>query len=225
MTLTTCRWSVAVAPDLGTTTVAFDPAPRPVGDVVIAFGHGASTDLDHATVTSLAGALRAAGIHTARFNFLYMEARKGPPDRMPKLEACYSAVIQSIRERAQPGLLLAGGHSMGGRVASMLAAEHQAIDGLILCAYPLHPAGQPEKLRKDHLALIETPTLCFNGTHDELCTRVIMEPIVMPITRWTMHWLEAADHSFKAPKRSGRTNADILNEVTEAAGAWVKQLL
>jgi predicted alpha/beta-hydrolase family hydrolase len=220
-----CRWSVPVTPSGETTTVAFDPSPHPLDDAVIVFGHGASTDLDHATVTNLAATLRAAGLHTARFNFVYMEAKKGPPDRMPKLMDCYSAVIQSVRERAEPGRLLAGGHSMGGRVASMLAAEGNPLDGLILCAYPLHPSGQPEKLRKDHLPAIQAPTLCFNGTRDELCTRNLMDPIVAPIANWTMHWLEAADHSFKVQKKSGRTNEDILTEVEQTARIWARQHL
>ena len=111
---------------------------------------------------------------------------------------------------------------MGGRAASMLAAGGFACDGLILLAYPLHPAGQPTKLRDAHLADIEAPVVCFNGTRDTLCHRDLMETVLarLPET-WTMHWLEGADHSFHVLKSSGRTEADVLAEIGRRTSAWL----
>ena len=110
---------------------------------------------------------------------------------------------------------------MGGRAASMLAADGFSCDGLILLAYPLHPAGQPEKLRSTHLAQIKVPVLCLNGTRDSLCTRELMDQVVGGLSSsWTMHWLEGADHSFHVLKSSGRSDGDVLNEIGDAYSAW-----
>ncbi len=110
---------------------------------------------------------------------------------------------------------------MGGRAASMLAAEKFACDGVLLLAYPLHPAGKPEKLRDAHLAQIEVPVLCINGTRDALCTHTLMQSMVSRLRdTWTMHWLQGADHSFRVTKASGRSDSDVLNEISGATSIW-----
>jgi predicted alpha/beta-hydrolase family hydrolase len=141
---------------------------------------------------------------------------------MPKLQACYSAVVESVRAQIKPKRLLIGGRSMGGRAASMMAADGFACDGLILLAYPLHPPGQSEKMRDAHLAHIAVPVLCFNGTRDDFCRRELMEAVVAKLPKsWTMHWLADADHSFRVRKSSGRTDAQVLDEVGEATMRWL----
>jgi predicted alpha/beta-hydrolase family hydrolase len=111
---------------------------------------------------------------------------------------------------------------MGGRAASMLAAKGFDCDGLLLLAYPLHPAGRPDQLRDAHLPAIRVPVLCVNGTRDALCTPALMERAIERVTtRWQMHWLETADHSFHVLKRSGRTDADVLAEVAQVSAEWV----
>ena len=126
------------------------------------------------------------GLEVVRFNFPYREKGRKIPDPMPVLKA-------SIAELGSGAII--GGRSMGGRAASMLAADGFPCRGLLLFAYPLHPAGQPEKLRVAHLADIKVPVLCFNGTRDALCRRDLMEQHVPPA--WNMLWLEGADHSLK----------------------------
>jgi predicted alpha/beta-hydrolase family hydrolase len=91
-------------------------------------------------------------------------------------------------------------------------------------AYPLHPPGQPEKLRVEHLRQIAVPVLCFSGTRDEFCTPELMERAVGGLPNWTQHWLEGADHSLHVLKRSGRTDAQVLEELTAAAAAWAEGL-
>jgi predicted alpha/beta-hydrolase family hydrolase len=106
----------------------------------------------------------------------------------------------------------------------MMAAEGFIADGLILFAYPLHPAGQPEKLRDSHLAAITCPVLCLNGTRDELCTQTLMDSVVSKLNpNWTMHWMDGADHSFHVLKRSGRTEEDVFQEIGHTASDWVAQ--
>ena len=107
----------------------------------------------------------------------------------------------------------------------MLASDGFAIDGLLLLAYPLHPAGKPEQLRDAHLPAITAPTLCLNGTRDGLCRRDRMEAALERVgPRFEMHWLEGADHMFHVLKSSGRTDAGVLDEAGQAVEAWMQRL-
>ena len=111
---------------------------------------------------------------------------------------------------------------MGGRAASMMAANNFECDGLLLFAYPLHPPGQPEKLRDAHLPSIKVPVLCFNGTRDPFCTPALMETAVQKVTTtWQMEWVDGADHSFHVPKSSGKTDAQVLDEMADIAQGWL----
>jgi hypothetical protein len=181
------------------------------------FAHGAGGHRDDPGMRALAKLLADLGIEVVRFNFPDREAGSKRPDPMPVLKASMRKEIERVRGRP----LLIGGRSMGGRVATMLAAEGLACDGLLLFAYPLHSAGQPEKLRDAHLPKIQVPVLCFNGTRDALCRRDLMERALEQVKApWTMHWLEGADHSFHVLKRSGRTDAQVLGEIGEAVSRW-----
>jgi predicted alpha/beta-hydrolase family hydrolase len=217
------NWRVAVNGD--ETSAIFEPAAEASDSIVFVCAHGAGGHMRDRGMESLAAALRARGVGVVRFNFLYREHGSGRPDAMPRLQACMKAVIEHARAALRPRTLLIGGRSMGGRTATMLAAEGIACDGLLLFAYPLHPAGKPEKLRDAHLARIATPVLCFNGTRDALATRDLMERAVRPLApRWRMHWLEGADHSFHVLKSSGTTDAAVLDEVADASRAWMTSL-
>jgi len=184
--------------------------------------HGAGGHKDDAQMLRLARALEPAGFEVVRFNFPYREKGSRRIDPMAVLKKSVEEIASKVKDA---GKLVLGGRSMGGRVASMLAAEGFQCDGLLLAAYPLHPAGQPEKLRDAHLAAIRCPVLCLNGTRDALCRRELMEAALKKVTtKWDMRWLEGADHSFRVLKSSGRTDADVDAEVTAAACRWVKEL-
>lgn len=215
----TSQWRVQVG-DAHTTAV-FEPALQSAATVFVC-AHGAGGQMNDRGMLALAEQLRGRGMHVVRFNFLYREQGSGRPDAMPVLKQCIRAVVARVRDEIRPGRVIIGGRSMGGRAASMLAAEGFDCDGLLLLAYPLHPAGKPEQLRDAHLAQIEVPTLCLNGTRDTLCRRDLMEKVVSRLSdAWTMHWLEGADHSFHVLKSSGRTDAEVLDEIGEASGAWL----
>ena len=169
----------------------------------------------------VAQALEAVGFTVVRFNFPYREKGAKLPDPMPVLKDCIASTAARVRGNQK---LIIGGRSMGGRAASMLAADGFECDGVLLLAYPLHPAGQPEKLRDAHLAHIRAPVLCFNGTRDALCDRNLMDPIVSALDHWQMHWLQGADHSFHVLKSSGRTDDEVMEEVGSAAKRWLKGL-
>ena len=213
-------WSVVVGGEQ--TTVAWDPAAGADRHIVFVCGHGAGGQMNDRSVVAAAGALRRRGIGTVRFNFLYRERKSSRPDPMPRLIECFDAVVASVRERVQPATLLLGGRSMGGRAASMMVADGAACDGLLLLAYPLHPPGQPEKLRVEHLPRIAVPVLCINGTRDPFCDPALMKRTVSGLgINWRMLWLTGADHSFHVLKSSGRTDADVLDEVATTVAGWL----
>ena len=166
--------------------------------------------MDDRAMRASAEVLAGAGLDVRRFNLPYRSQGRRIPDPMPTLRAAFEA--QVVREPGRK--LFIGGRSMGGRVATMMAADGFECDGLILLAYPLHPAGKPEKLRDAHLPRIRVPVLCFNGTRDALCTRELMEKALEPVRApWEMHWIEGADHSLSTAK--------ALREIGEATSAWL----
>ena len=188
--------------------------------------HGAGGSMRDRGLTSVANVLRAHGFDVVRYNFLYKEKGRGGPDQMPVLEKTVAAVVARVRQELPSKTpLIIGGRSMGGRAASMLASKGFECDGLLLLAYPLHPPGKPDQLRDAHLPSITVPTLCFNGTRDAFCRRDLMEAVLPRVGRgFTMHWIEGADHSFHVLKSSGRTDAQVLEEVGVASEAWVTRL-
>ena len=176
-------------------------------------------------VSSTARALQDRGIATVRFNFLYKDKKSGRPDPMPKLKDTFSAVVDKTRAEVSPGSLIIGGRSMGGRAASMLAADGFDCAGLLLLAYPLHPPGKPDQLRDAHLPSITVPVLCFNGTRDPFCTPALMNEVLKRVnTNWKMHWVEGADHSFHVLKSSGKTDSQMLNEMADQISDWTGTL-
>lgn len=179
--------------------------------------------MDDRGMLRAAQALSAAGFKVVRFNFPYREKGSKRIDPMPILKEAVAAIAARVRKELNPGRLIIGGRSMGGRAASMLAADGFDCDGLLLLAYPLHPAVNPEILRHAHLAQIRVPVLCLNGTRDALCRRDLMERALAGLS-WQMHWLDGADHSFHVLKSSGRTDDDVFREVTEVSRAWLSQL-
>jgi predicted alpha/beta-hydrolase family hydrolase len=213
------EWRVKVGTD--ETTAVFEPAHASPSGSLFVFAHGAGGDMADRGMVALAEQFRSQGMHVVRFNFLYREKRAGRPDAMPRLKECISAVALRARQEVHSERFIIGGRSMGGRAASMLAADGFACDALLLLAYPLHPAGQPEKLRDAHLARIKIPVLCLNGTRDALCRRDLMENVGRGLSDlWTMHWLEQADHSFHVTKASGRSDADVMKEIGDVSRTW-----
>ena len=214
-------WKIKV----GDVTTSADLDSARADAPVVVFAHGAGGNKDDRGVVKTAGVLRDRGISVVRFNFLYSEKKSGRPDQMPRLQECFTAVVEHTRKEINPKTLIIGGRSMGGRAASMMAAENFKCDGLLLFAYPLHPPGHPEKLRDAHLPSIKVPVLCFNGTRDPFCTRDLMEKAIAPLgSRWEMDWIETADHSFHVLKSSGKTDTQVVEQMGDITRSWVTKI-
>ena len=210
-------WKVRVGE--GEVSALHEPATSGESIATFVCAHGAGGNMQDRGMQAVAKELRGRGLDVVRFNFPYSEKRSGRPDPMPVLRACIEAVMAEVEH---DGPLLIGGRSMGGRAASMMAADHVQADGLLLLAYPLHPAGKPEQLRDAHLPSITMPTLCLNGTRDALCRRDLMEAVLPRLgENFQMHWLEGADHSFHVLKSSGRTDAEVMDEIGSATASWL----
>jgi predicted alpha/beta-hydrolase family hydrolase len=217
-------WKVAVGE--GETTAVYVPSNGNGSKLpVFVCAHGAGGNMADRGMLATADAFREHGIDVVRFNFLYKEKGSGRPDAMPLLMETTAAVVARVRAELSPKRLVIGGRSMGGRAASMLAADGYDADGLLLLAYPLHPAGQPAKLRDAHLPKITMPVLAFSGTRDALCTRELMERALETVTApWDMRWVDGADHSFHVLKSSGTTDAAVMDHIAATSAAWLETL-
>ena len=221
--MSSLEWNVSVGAEQ--VSAIYEPTTVSTESAVFVCAHGAGGHMSDHGMLVTAKTMRDAGLGVVRFNFLYKEKGSGRPDAMPTLMQTTAAVVVSVRERLSPIRLLIGGRSMGGRAASMLAADNFAADGLLLLAYPLHPPGQPEKLRDAHLPRIRMPVLCVNGTRDTLCTPSLMAQALTTVSdAWRMHWVEGADHSFHVLKSSGRTDAHVMEEIGGVTRRWLAVL-
>lgn len=139
-------------------------APR---DRTLVLAHGAGAGQTHRFMCQFADALAARGIDVVTFDFLYVSAGRRAPDRNDKLEACWRAALALAEDEWSGRVPFIGGKSMGGRIASHLAAAGDRAAGLVCLGYPLHPPKQPEKLRVAHLPKLTLPTLVLQGRRDE----------------------------------------------------------
>lgn len=196
--------------------------------VTILLAHGAGAPMDSASMVATAKALAVAGFRVARFEFGYMAARRyghrKPPPRAETVNPEYMAAVEALGAK---GPLIIGGKSMGGRVASMVAAELYAagkIAGLLCLGYPFHPPAKPEQLRTKHLADLKTPTLICQGTRDEFGTREEVAGYALS-DNIEILWLEDGDHDLKPRKSvSGFSTADHLKTLAETVAGWIKTL-
>lgn len=188
------------------------------------FAHGAGAGMRHAFMAAVASGLAERGVATLRYQFPYMEKGSKRPDPPGIAHAAVRAAVASAAQHC-PGLpLIAGGKSFGARMTSQAQAKAPlaGVVGLAFFGFPLHPAGKPSSDRADHLAEVNIPMLFLQGTSDKLAELDLLKAIVKRLGgRATLHVVEAADHSFHAPVRSGRKDAEVMVEVLDALVAWV----
>ena len=207
------------------TAVLYPATARDRAGITLILGHGAGAGQSSPFMVDFATELASRGLDAVTFNFFYSEHRRGGPDKNDKLEACYRAVIETVRnhKKLKRNSLAIGGKSMGGRIASQVAAAGVGeLTGLVFLGYPLHPPGNPEKLRSKHLPLIESPMLFVQGSRDNFGTVDELRPIVKKLPRATLHVIEGGDHSLKVPKSAGVTQQQVYSAVQDEIVRWLK---
>ncbi len=194
------------------------------GQTIVVLGHGAGGNRKNAMLVGLADALAESGRAALLYNFPYAEARARRPDPPAVLEAATRAAAALAREASGARRVVHGGRSMGGRIASQVVAQGEPADGLVFLGYPLHPPGQFEKRREAHLPQIAAPMLFLQGTRDAFARADLLDALMARLgATGELHRVEHADHSFGVLKRSGRTPADVLEEVRSALLGWLER--
>jgi predicted alpha/beta-hydrolase family hydrolase len=204
---------------LGQTTGALYRAADPRG-VTLVLAHGAGAPRTHPFMTTMAKRIAARGIDVATFNFLYAETGRKMPDRVEALEATWRAAIAAVRARS--GLsterLFIGGKSMGGRIATHIAAakEGLVIGGVVLLGYPLHPPGK-STVKRDEILHVDLPMLIVQGTRDAFGSAADIAKFVAKLPRARVVPVEGGDHSLVLPKAEGREQKERAFDVAADA--------
>lgn len=186
------------------------------------FAHGAGANMTHPFMEAVAAGLARREIATLRYQFPYMEKGIRRPDSPATAHATVRAAVEEAA-RASAGPLIAGGKSFGGRMTSQAQAESAlgGVVGLAFFGFPLHPAGKPSSARARHLADVHIPILFLQGTRDRLAEPDLLRPVVEGLEpRAMLHLVEGADHSFRVPARSGKNEADVMDELLDAFASW-----
>lgn len=194
---------------------------------LLVLAHGAGAGMTHPFMENLCNELDAVGIATLRYQFPYMEQRRGAPDKPAILTATVAAAVLAARKAAPSLPLLAGGKSMGGRMTSQAAAQQllEEVRGLVFFGFPLHPPGAPGIKRAEHLANVGEPMLFLQGTRDTFADLKLLRPVCTNLgSRATLHIIDSADHSFHVLKSSGTTDAVVLGELAQTTAAWANGL-
>jgi uncharacterized protein len=228
-TMTTRPEQLPISLDDGSsvTGLLYQPSKAARLGVTLILGHGAGAGQLHPFMQLFASGLAERGIDVLTFNFQYMEQRRRAPDPKAKLEACYRSVIEAAlgNKKLKDNRLVIGGKSMGGRIASQVAAtatDPKEIAALVFLGYPLHPPGKPDQLRDAHLAQIKAPMLFVQGSRDAFGTpgelRATIKKHRLPAT---LHIVAGGDHSLKVPKSSGILQPDVYESVMDKVSDWL----
>jgi predicted alpha/beta-hydrolase family hydrolase len=194
---------------------------KPAATLVIA--HGAGAGMEHPFLSGFSRAMNDEGVATLRFNFVYLENGRRSPDPEPLLREAWLAAFAAATARAKGEPVWAGGKSLGGRLASMVAADGMPAAGLVFLGYPLHPPGKPERIRDAHLYEIGVPMLFLEGTRDPFATTELLADVLEKLgDRATLISIEGGDHSFnvRGAKRDAR---EVGASLAEPAAAFIRE--
>jgi uncharacterized protein len=222
------RFRIEIAPSQHVTALGYPAAPGNRAGVTLILGHGAGANQTSGFMVAFAAALAERGIDIVTFNSLYSEQGRRLPDRTAKLEGCWRAVIGSVRDRitSSTAKLALGGKSMGGRIASQVAARGIGdLAGLVFLGYPLHPPGRPDRLRAAHLRDVKAPMLFVQGSRDTFGTPAELQPIVSQLAAPAdLFVVEGGDHSFKVPKSTGVSQREIHSAIQDRIATWLRKM-
>jgi hypothetical protein len=222
------RFRVEVTPSQNVTALTYPAAATNRARVTLILGHGAGADQTSGFMVGFANALAERGIDVVTFNFLYSEHGRRIPDPNGRLESCWRTVIEAARGRITSGDKLAiGGKSMGGRIASQVAAGGVGdLAGLVFLGYPLHPPGRPDQLRSAHLRDVKAPMLFVQGSRDAFGTPAELQLIISQLEPAAyLFVVEGGDHSFKVPRSVGVKQQDVHGAIQDRIETWLRMIV
>jgi uncharacterized protein len=213
-----------------TVTALVYPAAGPGIGAALILGHGAGAGQRSRFMVDTSRALSNLGLDLVTFDFPYIEQGRRIPDRGPLLEACYRSTIETVRREIESARrhLFIGGKSMGGRIATHVAAADGdlPVQGLVLLGYPLHPPGRPEQRRDKHLPSIQRPMLIVQGGRDAFGSPTELEPILATLPRKAMlHVVPGGDHSFKVSRIDPAQHAAMIDDVYRTIAEWIAAIV
>ena len=205
--------------DFSVSAGAYGEAPR---RTAVVLGHGAGGDRRTPFLVRMAEALADSGRGALLYNFPYTDRGGRRPDPPDVLELTAAAVGDAARAEFAAERLVAGGKSMGGRIASQAAAQGARVDGLVFLGYPLHPPGKPDQMRDRHLPDIAAPMLFVQGTRDAFARWDLLTAVLQRLGgAATLHEVSEGDHSFAVPRRTGLAAADVEKQIQRAVIEWL----
>lgn len=227
MTIAAEKITVRVGEHGSVTALLYAAAKRGRAGKTVVLGHGAGANQLSGFMVFFASGLAARGLDTVTFNFLYTEKGRGAPDHKTKLESCYNAVVEVARaeKKLKGNRLVIGGKSMGGRIASQVAAAGLAdIAALVFLGYPLHPPSNPEKLRKEHLKNVRAPMLFMQGSRDAFGTPGELRDVITELSlSATLYEITGGDHSFKVLKSSPVPQPQVYEAAMDEIARWLDE--
>jgi uncharacterized protein len=227
MTVDSIKLEVPINESDSVTALLYGASKKDRVGITVILGHGAGANQLSPFMRLFASGLAERGLDAMTFNFVYMEKGRHVPDPKAKLEACYGAVVEAARwhKKLIGNRVVIGGKSMGGRIASQVAATEEYAEklaGLVFLGYPLHPPGKPEQLRDAHLKEIRAPMLFVQGSRDSFGTeeeiRAVIKRLRLPAT---LYAIEGGDHSLKVPKSAGIPQAQIHESTMDEIARWL----
>lgn len=196
--------------------------------LLYALAHGAGAGMRHRFMEAMTQALAARGVATLRYEFPYMATGARRPDPPALLQSTVRAAAAEAARLAPDLPLVAGGKSLGGRMTSAAQAREPlpGVCGLVFLGFPLHPPKQPGVSRADHLGAVDIPMLFLQGTRDDLANLDLITGVCRDLGPLvTLHVADGANHAFEVLKRSGRTDAEVREELAETIEEWCRALV
>jgi predicted alpha/beta-hydrolase family hydrolase len=221
--------TIAVNDKDSVSAVLFPAPKKDRAGMTVILGHGAGAGQQHPFMRLFASGLAERGFDALTFNFIYMEQKRHVPDPKAKLESCCQAVIEFARrqKKLKGNRVVLGGKSMGGRIASQVAAQPEHADeiaALFFLGYPLHPPGRPDKLRDAHLPQIKAPMLFIQGERDAFGTSDELAAIIKQHhLSATLYPIKGGDHSLKVPKSLGIPQDQVYSAALDEIAGWLRK--
>ncbi|MEK6780622.1 MAG: alpha/beta family hydrolase [Bacteroidota bacterium] len=211
----TTKTSIQISESIGKVSALIAVPDKPKALMVLA--HGAGAGMTHRFMEELSIELAGKSIVVIRYNFPYMENKKGRPDPPAIAEKTVNSVIEEAHKRYPKLPVFAAGKSFGGRMSSQKLSKEcpEFVKGIIFYGFPLHPIGQPAVDRAAHLKNISIPILFLQGTKDKLAELALIEKVIAELPEATLEKFEGADHSFKAGKQN------LIPELASKTFEWV----